>query len=257
MQELIKNKKIKSLLLISLSIILIFVSLYKVYTFSEALTFDYEILNISDYNSNSFVFTNLILWVGSTFVLCILTMIYLLKESSANIIYVEKKELTEVKKEGEKNQNVNEGLEINLEKILKNKGGDINNEDILSDIAHSIQAVQAILYLKKKTKFQLEVGFAVYDFDQKPKSFNEGQGLNGKAASERKPLTITNIESNFKKAGSGLGKATPNSLIILPLISNDVVIGVVEFALFKPLGEINENKLFDFCTYIDLLKHRF
>ena len=59
-----------------------------------------------------------------------------------------------------------------------------------------------------------------------------GQGLIGQAAIEKKTILMTDVPDSYVNITSGLGIANPNSLIIVPLQSNDEVVGVIEMASF-------------------------
>lgn len=59
-----------------------------------------------------------------------------------------------------------------------------------------------------------------------------GNGLLGQTFLERKTCYLTNVPQNYTTVTSGLGQATPNTLLIVPLIYNDDIVGVVEIASF-------------------------
>ena len=63
------------------------------------------------------------------------------------------------------------------------------------------------------------------------------QGLLGQAVMEKGHLYFNQISSDYIRLTSGLGEATPNYLLIVPLISNNEVHGVIEIASFKPIEE--------------------
>jgi PAS domain S-box-containing protein len=65
------------------------------------------------------------------------------------------------------------------------------------------------------------------------KNFAIGEGLVGQAAIEKHTIFITNVPDNYVTITSGLGEANPNSILIVPLKSEDNVVGVIELASFK------------------------
>ena len=77
---------------------------------------------------------------------------------------------------------------------------------------------------------------------QSKNSFELGEGMVGQAALEQQPIELSELPDNYMVVESGLGLATPNAAIILPLIYEGEVKGVLEFALFKTLTD--EQKLF-------------
>ena len=72
------------------------------------------------------------------------------------------------------------------------------------------------------------------------KTFALGEGLIGKCAIEKKTITLTNITSNYININSGLGKSTPNNIIVLPILHGDVLVGVLEFATFRQFTDVEQ-----------------
>ena len=77
---------------------------------------------------------------------------------------------------------------------------------------------------------------ACYAYDKKKhaeKSIKLGQGLVGQTYLERKTLQLTRIPDQYVSITSGLGEATPSTLLLVPLIFNEQVMGVLEVAAFE------------------------
>ncbi len=64
-----------------------------------------------------------------------------------------------------------------------------------------------------------------------------GEGLIGQIALEKETLVMTEIPDGYLRITSGLGIASPTCLIIVPLKSNDNVVGIIEMASFKEFTE--------------------
>jgi methyl-accepting chemotaxis protein len=65
------------------------------------------------------------------------------------------------------------------------------------------------------------------------KSFQLGEGLIGQAAIEKHTIFMTKVPDQYVTITSGLGQANPNCILIVPLKSEDLVVGVIELASFK------------------------
>jgi PAS domain S-box-containing protein len=69
-------------------------------------------------------------------------------------------------------------------------------------------------------------------FEQK---FSLGTGLVGQAVLERSTLYLTEIPKNYIRITSGLGEALPTCILIVPLKTDDTVVGVIEIASFQKI----------------------
>ncbi len=64
-----------------------------------------------------------------------------------------------------------------------------------------------------------------------------GDGLLGQCARERRSLTFSEVPAGFWGLESGLGQALPRALLLLPIMRNEVLIGVLELASMDPDGD--------------------
>ena len=60
-----------------------------------------------------------------------------------------------------------------------------------------------------------------------------GEGLLGQAYLERKTVFMSDVPESYVRITSGLGKATPRSIVIVPLLINEQVEGLFELASFR------------------------
>jgi hypothetical protein len=108
-------------------------------------------------------------------------------------------------------------------------------EKVLANIAKVSDIVQGVFYIKNKGIAQFEPsGKYAYYANQLPGPFIEGETLPGQVAKDKKILNINNIPENYFTVVSGLGKSSPNNLLIIPVVEKDETIAIIELATFKP-----------------------
>ena len=167
--------------------------------------------------------------------------------------------LSNTRKEADQNW-IAQGKDI-ISDILRihNKIDDLSY-DVIANLIKYINAIQGALYIYDDETNKLE-SIATYAYNRKKyinKEFNIGQGLIGQAAYEMDIIYRTEIPEDYMSITSGiLGDKKPRSILIVPLISDEKLQGVVEFAslddeipeltirFLKELGEIIARTLFN------------
>ncbi|MFM7855022.1 MAG: GAF domain-containing protein, partial [Flammeovirgaceae bacterium] len=110
---------------------------------------------------------------------------------------------------------------------------------VLEFIITKIGAIQGAFYVvsDEDKREKLIVMQASYAYNRKKylkKSFRFAEGLVGQAAAEKDFVMRTEIPADYVTLTSGiLGDQKPNCVLIVPLITNEEVFGVVEFAGLK------------------------
>ncbi|MFJ2302319.1 response regulator, partial [Streptomyces sp. NPDC087787] len=66
--------------------------------------------------------------------------------------------------------------------------------------------------------------------DERPTRFSFGRSLVGQAARSRRTITVDELPAGYVTISSGLGRAVPSALILLPILFEDQVLGVIELA---------------------------
>ncbi len=66
-----------------------------------------------------------------------------------------------------------------------------------------------------------------------------GESMAGQAALERKRILIENIPPGYLAVGSGLGAASPVSVVMLPILFEDQVLGVLELASLYRFSDVH------------------
>lgn len=137
----------------------------------------------------------------------------------------------------------NEGLAKFAEILRQNNDNlEILSKSIIRDLVNILDANQGGLFLfndddPDNPHFELTAAFAYNRFKFKQKVVLPGEGLIGACAQEKKTVVLSEIPENYVEITSGLGKSKPTSLIIIPLLMENEVLGVIELAsfnIFKP-----------------------
>jgi methyl-accepting chemotaxis protein len=147
--------------------------------------------------------------------------------------------LVKVAEDDKKRNWTTEGLAL-FGEILRGNNQEMSKlaDDIISGLVKYLNANQGGLFIVNDTNpsdRHLEL-IACYAWNKKKylhMRIEEGEGLVGQAWQENDTLYITDVPSDFVKITSGLGGATPNSFLIVPLTVNDETFGVIEIASFN------------------------
>lgn len=124
--------------------------------------------------------------------------------------------------------------------LLRQNNQDVNSlcQDAVARLCEYVEARQGIIYLDiDQTGEKLEpVGAYAFHLKQgEDLSIAKGEGLIGQAWLNRESTFISEVPENFHKISSGLGEATPMSVLIVPMIHNDVAYGLIEISSLKVL----------------------
>jgi PAS domain S-box-containing protein len=155
---------------------------------------------------------------------------------------------------------ISEGKDL-VSNILRinNKLDELSHEVIVNLIRYT-SAIQGALYLYDEDE-EILISVATYAYNRKKfinERFRIGQGLIGQCAYERDIIYRTEIPDHYITITSGiLGDKKPKSLLIVPLITDEKLQGVIEFAsleneipdltirFMRELGEIIARTIFN------------
>ncbi|WP_418960693.1 HAMP domain-containing protein [Streptomyces tritici] len=76
-----------------------------------------------------------------------------------------------------------------------------------------------------------------------PRRFALGQSLVGQAAHDRRTLVVEGLPAGYATVASGIGQREPSTLIVLPLVVEDQVLGAVELASLQPFTALHRDFL--------------
>jgi len=138
-------------------------------------------------------------------------------------------------------------LKSNLAKFTQMLQGqkDLNTvtRRILSELAQVVNAQKGMFYILEQDesirnqKLKLFAAYAFGDEVKTAREFALGEGLVGQCALEKERILLSNVPKNYIKIGSGLGKASPVNLIVLPVLFEKEIKAVIELASFDTFSE--------------------
>ncbi|MFJ5263309.1 HAMP domain-containing protein [Streptomyces sp. NPDC088387] len=73
--------------------------------------------------------------------------------------------------------------------------------------------------------------------------FKLGESLVGQAARSRRVITVDSVPADYISISSGLGNTAPRSLIVLPIVVDEQVLGVIELASFTTFTAVHRDFL--------------
>jgi methyl-accepting chemotaxis protein len=162
------------------------------------------------------------------------------KDVLGNALISMRDNLKNVAEEDKKRNWLTEGL-ARFGDILRNNHDDIQqlSENVIINLVKYLEANQGVMFVitEEGDEVFLEQT-ATYAWDRKRYRQSRvplTEGLAGQAVLEKDYIYLTDVPKNYISITSGLGHANPTSILIMPIIINDVVMGVIEIASFKRL----------------------
>ena len=150
-----------------------------------------------------------------------------------------KKEAATRQRENEKRNWANEGY-TKFSELMRKSSDDINEMayEIISNLVDYIGATQGGLFIlnnddPKNLVLEMSASTAYGRKKFKQKQIFPGDGLVGACFLEKKKIYMTDVPEEYTEIKSGLGTANPGSILILPLMIENNVIGIIETAAFK------------------------
>jgi putative methionine-R-sulfoxide reductase with GAF domain len=133
---------------------------------------------------------------------------------------------------------INQGLSEVADEIRKNRG-DLKTvaSGLMNVVLKRVKAPVGALYFQTVDSSDNELRILSnigLDSENADEVIDSREGLVGKCFSTGQPIILEKVPEGFFRITSGLGKATPTSMLILPLLVDGKCIGVTELASFKP-----------------------
>src|SRR5579863_6828948 len=139
-------------------------------------------------------------------------------------------------------------LKTNLAKFSRMLQGqkDLNTVGalILSELAPVVTAQHAVFYVfdssPDKSQLSLLASYASRGESEHGKRLELGEGLLGQCAIDKQKILIDNVPSDYVRIASGLGDASPRSLLVLPVVFEGQLKGVIELASFEGFSHTHQ-----------------
>lgn len=232
--ELLKNHYKVGLFLASLFFLGIVYSIYSIYSLPHELSLT------SGYQA---VFKPIYTTLGATFLVGAITIWYALQYKNEVIVFRDKK-LESAIAANEANENTSQTT-ISLESVKSNLQNAANEKELLQSALQAIckqldaglGAIYAANEKEGKRFVELKGGYALSIGESTVLSYEFGEGLIGQSAAGKKTLYVDEVPEGYIKVISGLGSASPNYLLVVPILQDNLVLGVMEVASFTPITE--------------------
>ena len=114
---------------------------------------------------------------------------------------------------------------------------DAFGEILLSSLCYLLRAGYGAFFAwdDAQQRLFLRAGFGYSGQAKLPQDFRLGQGLVGQCARDGQPIVLSPVPANYMRIGSGLGEASPTTLMVYPLKARGIL-GVIEMAGFETPG---------------------
>ncbi|MFJ8659561.1 HAMP domain-containing protein [Streptomyces sp. NPDC093795] len=120
-------------------------------------------------------------------------------------------------------------------------------ELVMDELTPLVSAQYGAFYLAEDTPEGIELGL-VGSYGRPASStghdrFRLGESLVGQAARSRRTIAAENVPEDYVSISSGLGRTARGSLIVVPMVVEDQVLGVIELMSFTPFTSVHRDFL--------------
>jgi signal transduction histidine kinase/HAMP domain-containing protein/ActR/RegA family two-component response regulator len=118
---------------------------------------------------------------------------------------------------------------------------------IMDELVPLINAQHGTFFLaetdKGEPRLRLIAGYGLTWEKEAAVQFRLGQSLVGQVAKTRKPVLVTDAPPGYLKITSGLGEASPVSVIVMPIVFEGEILGVIEASSFSRFTQVHQDFL--------------
>ncbi|NGX48081.1 MAG: hypothetical protein K1000chlam3_01469, partial [Chlamydiae bacterium] len=127
-------------------------------------------------------------------------------------------------------------IKSNVQELANSIRGELGGSDIGSNILSKLSKIINIqvgaFYIFNKDGHSLDLisSYAYKKRKNLSEVFQIGEGLVGQCAREKQTIVISNVPDDYIKVTSGLGEATPNVIMVMPIMFEEKLLAVLEIA---------------------------
>ncbi|WP_225805411.1 HAMP domain-containing protein, partial [Streptomyces sp. NK15101] len=120
-------------------------------------------------------------------------------------------------------------------------------ELVMDELTPLVAAQYGAFYLAEEGADGVELGlvgsYGRPAGDRAKDRFRLGESLVGQAARSRRTIAAENVPADYVTISSGLGRTSRGSLVVLPIVVEDQVLGVIELMSFSPFTSVHRDFL--------------
>ncbi|MGW6570134.1 HAMP domain-containing protein [Streptomyces sp. NPDC054975] len=120
-------------------------------------------------------------------------------------------------------------------------------ELVMDELTPLVRAQYGAFYLAEEGSDGLELGlvgsYGRPAGSSEARRFRLGESLVGQAARSRRVIATDDVPGDYVSISSGLGQTTRGSLIVLPIVVEDQVLGAIELLSFTPFTSVHRDFL--------------
>ncbi|WP_214108667.1 HAMP domain-containing protein [Acrocarpospora catenulata] len=110
---------------------------------------------------------------------------------------------------------------------------------IMSELTPLVSASHGACYLVVDGELTLMAGYGIQPGSAPRQRFALGQGIVGQAALETQTIILENVPAEYITIETGLSKASPAQIAVVPILFESQVLGVLEMASFNQFSEVH------------------
>jgi CheY-like chemotaxis protein/CHASE3 domain sensor protein/putative methionine-R-sulfoxide reductase with GAF domain len=132
-------------------------------------------------------------------------------------------------------------------------------ELLLSELAERLGVRVGVFYVLDESQEPLLQLFASWGLVRRKhlgNTYRLGEGLVGQCARERKPITLEQVPHDYIRIQSGTGDAAPGSIVVLPLVTDDRLLGVLELGFPGRVDDASQTVLEELTPRVALMLDR-